>query len=486
MLSRKSPKTTIFVTEIICMVLELCASYLFSPFFGNSNTVWTGIIGVILLSNSIGNYIGGRLAKQKDKDYVPSVMILASFFIFLLGISNDIVCYFISSALSNVAIGSLITSFVLLLPAEICLGTIPPQIMSRVTGKNENDVGIVYMLSTIGGLVGTFLGGYFLIPAIGVNIIVLLCGISTLLIGADIDKKTLFSKKIFASVLCCVVYIVTIVQSNNNSILYENTLVFDSEYNRITIFDSTRDGQPVRYMKMASGFESATYTDEELRNELIFGYFTTVTNVTDITGKNDGDMLMIGGAAYQYPKYVLAHSNANIDVVEIDSKVTGLAKKYFYLQDCIDEFDKNGTRLGLYTQDAKVYIKQCDKKYDAIFNDAFTGSEPVRTLTTLESVKEFDSLLNEDGIYVVNMISGVNFENSEFLRAECKTISQVFEHIYICECNNATSGITNYCVVASHKDFPLESLCIDYSDSIVLTDNYCPVESLTRKTYIYK
>ena len=64
MISNKSVKVTIFFTEIICMILEVCASYLFSPYFGSSNYVWTGIIGVILLSNSIGNYIGGTVPRH--------------------------------------------------------------------------------------------------------------------------------------------------------------------------------------------------------------------------------------------------------------------------------------------------------------------------------------------------------------------------------------------------------------------------------------
>ena len=50
----------IFVIYAICMILELVASRLLSPYFGYSNIVWTSVIGIILLSSSIGNYFGRK------------------------------------------------------------------------------------------------------------------------------------------------------------------------------------------------------------------------------------------------------------------------------------------------------------------------------------------------------------------------------------------------------------------------------------------
>ena len=55
----------IFVIEAICMIVELIASRLLSPYFGNSNIVWTSVIGIILLSSSIGNYLGRKDSRQR-------------------------------------------------------------------------------------------------------------------------------------------------------------------------------------------------------------------------------------------------------------------------------------------------------------------------------------------------------------------------------------------------------------------------------------
>lgn len=485
MLSRKSLKITIFLTEIVCMVLELCASYLFSPFFGNSHNVWTGIIGVILLSNSIGNYIGGRLAEKKDKDYVPFIFLLTSVFVFILGIGNDIICHLIFTTIPNATIGSLIASFILLLPSAICLGTIAPQVMVRTAGKSEKDIKFIYMLSTIGGLVGTFVGGYFMIPTMGVNVIVLVCGLICIILGFDLKKDKKIINTLSANIALVGIFIFMIVSNGNNSLIYKDTLVFDSEYNRIVIEDATliKEDAPIRKMSMAAGFESATYLEEEKRNDLIFAYLKSFANVVDEEYANGKDMLMIGGAAYQFPKYALSHyEDCTIDVVEIDGKVTELAKKYFFLQDCIDEYDPDGVRMGMFTEDAKVYIKRCKKTYDVIFNDAFSGKEPVRTLTTIESIKEIKSLLNEGGVYVMNIHGSKNDYDREFLKAECKTLNEVFPYIYINYVDNDfpdnENEQINYRVIASSKPLDLESIDINYNEAITLTDNYCPVDNM--------
>ena len=48
-INRYKYEVMIFIVEAVCMTLELVASRVLSPFFGNTNIVWTSIIGIILL-----------------------------------------------------------------------------------------------------------------------------------------------------------------------------------------------------------------------------------------------------------------------------------------------------------------------------------------------------------------------------------------------------------------------------------------------------
>ena len=44
-----------------------------------------------------------------------------------------------------------------------------------------------------------------------------------------------------------------------------------------------------------------------------------------------------------------------------------------------------------------------NKKYDVILNDAFTGINPAKTLTTKEAIEKVHNALNENGLYLSNI-----------------------------------------------------------------------------------
>ena len=56
---------TVFICGAIGMILELVAARVLSPYVGSSNLIWTTIIGVMLISMSVGYWLGG---KKADKD----------------------------------------------------------------------------------------------------------------------------------------------------------------------------------------------------------------------------------------------------------------------------------------------------------------------------------------------------------------------------------------------------------------------------------
>ncbi len=56
---------TVFLCGAISMMLELVAARVLSPYVGSSNLIWTTIIGVMLISMSIGYSIGGKIADKK-------------------------------------------------------------------------------------------------------------------------------------------------------------------------------------------------------------------------------------------------------------------------------------------------------------------------------------------------------------------------------------------------------------------------------------
>ena len=68
----------VFLSGAIGMGLELIAARVLSPYVGSSNVVWTSIIGIILVSMSLGYWIGGKRADKEANGNVLSRLLLGS------------------------------------------------------------------------------------------------------------------------------------------------------------------------------------------------------------------------------------------------------------------------------------------------------------------------------------------------------------------------------------------------------------------------
>lgn len=481
----------LFVIEAICMIMELCASRILSPFFGDSNVIWTSIIGIILLSSSIGNTIGGRLADKDDvqKD-LCKISLWAAVLILYIPVLSEIILGLLASVISNIKIGAIIGTVLLFLPSSIAFGMIPPIITKiklkdlKTAGKTS---GSIHAVSTLGSITGTFLGGFFLVPNFGCdNIMLCLTCVTALLVFLVGGKnKSKYVGLILVIAIACIYILTQFNLSNAEAILdgeEEYIASYDTQYSKVEIVNRRIDGENIRYMLIGNGCESAAYVDEGKKYDLVVPY----TRYYDLMYKADINIesaLMIGGGGYSYPKYcVSSHPETAMDVVEIDEQITELAKEYFHLDDALRDFTD---RLNIINEDGKVFINTTDKKYDAVLNDAFTGTTPAESLTTLETVEKVHDILNPGGVYLSNIIGSRVGENSKFLAAEVNTISQVFDYVYIVPCGDMNNEeitdttSTNNMVIAS--DIPLDipaTVNMDYENSIILTDDYCPVDTL--------
>lgn len=488
----------IFIIEAVCMIIELVASRVLSPYFGSSQIVWTSVIAIILLSSSIGHYCGGKLADQKQgKSIMFKILMVASILTFIIPLISTVLLDYISLTIDSIKVGAILSAGILFLAPSLFLGMMPPIILKEKI-KNIDSVGTtsgtITAISTVGAIFGTILGGFVLVPNVGcIQIIFVLSALLSALALIVSEKK-----KIWFPILILILSIIfTFYYSWLNNSMEEKVLAgelnakisFDTEYGRAIIYNEKIGPNIVRVLNIDAGYESLTYIDEENKHIPASDYLKKY----DLIFKSKepvNDVLMLGGAGYSYPRhYISTYLDKRMDVVEIDDKVTLLAKKYFFLDDLIKEYDLDNTsRLKIYSEDGRTFINKNKKKYDVVLNDAFSGEVPAKILTTKEAIEKIKNSLTENGIYASNIVGSKFGKSSKFFEAELNTMSMMFKNVYVVPLLLETETIDNYnqyvkrnhMVLASNQDLEIEDSYKYEFDSnvIVLTDDYCPVDTL--------
>lgn len=477
--------TLLFMFNAAGMILELLASRAMSPYFGNSNYVWTAIIGIILLAGSIGNLIGGRLCLRPNrKDILAVIVGVSGMYISLIPALSELLLPALRQPGYSIQVFSVIAAVLLFLLPSAGLGVLTPVIMKEMIDASPdsgNESGHIHAVIAIGSLVGTFAGGFFLIPAIGTKLLLGFLGIICAIMGFAVNglknSRTTMITAIFA-----VLAVSTVISMKTSDADPEGRIAsIDTEYGRIIVEDAEYEGCPIRLYRQSGAYSSATYLDEDKKYELVFEYMGRYEEAQkNIDVKNT---LMIGGAAYQYPKYFISHHpGQSMDVVEIDGMAEKIARRYFFLDDLIEEYDIGTSgRLSLITDDGRMYLSETEKKYDAIFNDAFTGEVPVAGLATVEAAELVKSRLNPGGVYMSNVIGAISGKYSRFIESELLTLEQVFDYVCVMLTREGTEADekSNYMIIASDTPYEWDNLVsTDTSGAVILTDDYCPVENL--------
>ncbi len=165
----------VFVAGACSLAVEVSASRLLAPYFGDTLFVWANLIGLILLYLTIGYYVGGRFADRYPSSRVFYILTtIAALFIAIIPlISHPVLSWaqtiFASNAL-GVFYGSLVSVILLFVIPTILLGCVSPfaiRLSIEQTGSSGRIAGKLYAISTVGSLFGTFLPVLLLLPNIG-------------------------------------------------------------------------------------------------------------------------------------------------------------------------------------------------------------------------------------------------------------------------------------------------------------------------------
>ncbi len=168
-----------FFCGAVVMAFEIVGSRMLGPYVGTSLFSWTSIIGIILLSLSIGYFWGGRIADMRPRADILSLFIfISALFIIVTVLIKESVLEILLNSFKNIHVVTIIAALILFAIPSILLGMVSPfavRIKMKSIDKSGSTVGNLYAISTIGSIAGVFLAGFILIPAFKItNILMML------------------------------------------------------------------------------------------------------------------------------------------------------------------------------------------------------------------------------------------------------------------------------------------------------------------------
>ncbi len=477
-------ETIVFLGGAIGMGLELIAARVLSPYVGSSNVVWTSIIGIILVSMSLGYWLGGKNAdKGANLNQLSNILLYAALATSAIPLLETCVVKILAGIIPNLIVSAILCAIIVFSIPSFILAMISPYAV-KIKSKEETEIGSlsgkISSLSTIGSIVGTFLMGFVLIPNIGVSNINISVTI-ILVVMSIIARENKETKEIWRNIfVICIMMMLLIIgkivfKINNPDILLDT----DSQYSRIWVKQIETQKATYKTLQVDRGLES--YIDTEtgemgakyLRYYDLFEYFN----------KDAKSTLLIGGAAYTYPiHYLQKYNDKTIDVVEIDDKMPQIAVEQFGL-------NINDERLKTYSQDGRSYLNYNKNKYDTILVDAFKGTNAPFELTTYEALTNAKNMLNENGVVITNIISALDGENAKFIEYEYTTYKAVFDDVKIYKVVNMENDSIQNLILVGVKGNPEknDSKSEEYAqylnmqianlktDKQVLTDDFAPI-----------
>ncbi|PCI95789.1 MAG: hypothetical protein COB15_11760 [Flavobacteriales bacterium] len=476
-----------FIEGATVMGTELLGAKMLAPFFGSSLYVWSSVMAITLGGLAAGYFFGGRLSSKNNSAVILyRVLLIAAFFTVLMPYTSKL-------ALSIFGLRSLLpaviaSSLLILFPPVFLMGAVSPLIIGNISKNGEDSgkaAGTVYAVSTLGGILATFLFGFYIIPNFGLTIPAIVSGLALgiLPLISLVKKKGLKEFGFFSVILLFAfvqLYNKLTVENKDGPIkvLYKNESLLGQimvlDYANDYYFDdSTLVGKNSRwlYVNRISQTKDNPYAREELEEERYFTYIYKFTELLKTLPEENRNVLLLGLGGGSIAKH-LTENGFNVEACELDARIEKVARTYFDLP----------ISVHVTIDDARHHIKSLNKKYDAIIFDTFKGEETPSHIITQESLEEVKKILNPEGFLLINSFNFIEGEKGLGLRSIYKTLKNSGFKTSIWPTDESVND-RNLLFVASFNEHPiypdyLDLNKVDFKDAKILTDEYPAFEVL--------
>lgn len=474
------------------MAVELIGAKMIEPFFGASLYVWSTVLAITLLGLTSGYYTGGIISERYPQQKTLYILLfLASVFTGMMPIIG-------TSAMEatlnfDFRIGAIISSLIFIFPPLACFGMVSPIIIRKLSTQLEQTgrkAGLVYAISTIGGILFTFLAGFYLIPKIGLRMSAILISLILLVFPVIMfirSTNTLFFMVIvlwaFAGPLINYKILNKSIPSNK---FYKQVYQSDGLLGYLSVIDylqlNTRclfvNNVSQSYMHIPSGRSQWRYVHR----------LATYTSY-----KPAGSKVFLAGLGAGNVVNELNILGFETDVCEIEKRMELVGRNYFGLTE----------NVNVIIDDARHAIKTSRKNYDMVILDISAGENQPNNLYTIEGFQDIKKIMNPDASLFVHYPTVLNAPDGIALKSIRKTMEHAGFHVEFINTSPDVNNIWEYILFATldgsslteknfdRRDrfadpfnFPVKEKLllsdIDYTDGIILTDDKPVMEILHR------
>jgi spermidine synthase len=441
----------VFTSGFVTLGVELSASRLLDPWFGNSLVVWAGLIGTILLYLAVGYWLGGRIA---DRSPYPITMLrmaaLGAVGIGLvpvlawpvLRVASQGLADFDAALLASSMAGILVL-FAVPVTLLACVNPFAIRLTIRQVEGSGGAAGRVVALSTAGSIFGCFVPVLLLIPTLGTRatfVLLLVILIVLLRLRRPWDALAV------VAAIACVAWLGGRPAGPIKSVaglLYEK----ESRFNYIQVVDAgverqlrLNEGEGIHSVYRASGgladgiwdyfliapaFNPAPYAPGQVKRVCIVG-------------------LAAGTMVHLFTE---AYGPVAIEGAELDPEIITVGQRWF---------DMNQPNLHAVAADGRRFLQGGSDRCDVIAVDAYRPPYIPFHLTTVEFFTLARERLAEDGVVAVNV--GRTHTDYSLVDAIAATMRQVYPSVFIVDEPDEGSALGNSLVIATRKPSSLDDV----------------------------
>ncbi len=398
------------------MVCELVGAKMLAPFFGTSLYVWAAALGLTLGGLTTGYFIGGRLSSKYSKDVrlLYYVLICAALFLILMPITSK---WIMAATIDmNLQTGAILSLMIFMVPPLIFMGMTSPIIINLLTYDADNagnSAGNVYAISTLGGILLTFLMGFYIIPNFGITkpAIITGCvlGLLPIIFLLKANHKSTIGIFILLFGLSSWKLNSKIEYPDNYQVLYESEGILG----QVKVVDHpsyeiTTDARMGRGLIVNNTLQTYVGADQDYKYSIWSwaNYFPTAASIFPKGSK----VLLLGLGGGTIVKQ-FNRMGFDVDVVEIDQRIWDVSIEYFNM-------DPN---TQVHIDDARHFLKTVQKKYDIIVYDTFLSESVPEHLLTKEGFKDARRILKPNGMIMTNFYGYLEGDKGKAARSVFKT-----------------------------------------------------------------